>query len=468
MLTVLLSSGAFNLSARAFEAENVNGYTPNWSLTARPRLRLIARDGSRIQKFNLALDTLGIPREAAPDYSALPEDNVVLQADLTQNLKYIDPDGGLLRYLSLSPGKLAAFQDFFSALLPASMQEYSLNLSQSGTSSDSSDLITHLSTVGDQVKDPSNSQPLTGLKFVIDPGHMGTDFWDQAGGKFVTVGGKKVSEGKINLWTSYLVANTLEDLGATVVLTRTQDGPVSQLNYQNYPMAAYINQYFYQSMDDWMAPYLSLTDSTLVSTIKLKPEVKRAFSPGERENLFINGEDLEARSQIIDREKPDVVIDIHFDANLTTALQNSTNSLEVFVPGGFGANETGSRLNRRHALKQLTEVRRFGASVDLASEIVNAMSTSEVVPLQNSSSFGSSVKVKDGVYSRNLYITRRNLSALMVYLECLHYDHTSEFYNLANNNEVGTYHGVNFAYPTRLNSVAAGIRQGILNYFKNH
>ena len=39
---------------------------------------------------------------------------------------------------------------------------------------------------------------------------MGSDEWDQHTGKYVAVGGLKVSEGDLNLWTSLLIAKKLD------------------------------------------------------------------------------------------------------------------------------------------------------------------------------------------------------------------------------------------------------------------
>jgi N-acetylmuramoyl-L-alanine amidase len=461
-------------AAHAYESEDTHGYTDSWdaSILSRPAA-VFPRDGSRIQKFNIALDAIGIPQESEPDFSEFPTDGLVLQGDLSQRLKYIDPQSGLQRYLNFAPDQLNLYQDFFSSLLPAGMLEYTANLTGSGENLDSKNLIDTLTAVGNQVKDPTNEKPLQGLKIVIDPGHMGTPFWDDQTGKYVKSGTKKVSEGQLNLWTSFLVANELEALGATVVLTRTQDGPVSQNNYQNFDLSPYINQYFYSSLDDWMGQYLNLSDAALRSTIKTKPEVKKAFTASQRVQFFISGEDLEARSQIVDREQPQIMIDIHHDASLTTIPTSRTanprvshNALEAFVPGTFFATETGSKIVRSEAVKHLLEARRWNESVNLASDVVSAMSASEHIGLETSTDFIGSTKVKNGVYARNLYINRRNLSALTVYLECLHYDDPVEFNKLANKDAVGNYHGISFPYPSRLKDSAVGIRNGIITYFK--
>lgn len=454
-------------TVHAYESDQSYGYTQSW-LSDSETHKISPKEpvSARLQKFELILTTLGIPLEFQPDFSEFPASGTLNEAEVQARLPLIDPDSGLRRYLNLNNTGVSLFKDFFTAMLPAGLLDYSFAFGNSPAPHDSEPLISHLKQIALQVKNQDEGHPLAGLKVVIDPGHMGTDFWDHETGKYVTIKNKKVSEGDINLWTALLVANELEGLGATVKLTHSQEGPVSPYNYRNYPITSYVNQYFYDSLDDWMSKYLKLTDDQIRQTIKLKPEVKKAYTELERSQLYVGGADLEARSLMIDQEKPDVVLDIHYDANLTTALQNSSNSLEAYVQGAFRGDETGSRKLRSFALKHLLDQNRFTESVNLAAEIVTAMSASEKVPLADKSTYPNSVKIKNGVYARNLYITRRNLSSLMVYLECLHYDHTSEFYNLATTNEVGTYHGINFQYPTRIKSVVAGIKTGFLNYFK--
>ena len=484
LFTALITTLLVASSAHAYETDEVRGYSyPHFHSPEQindsesgPRPKKALSDGERLRKFNLALDALNIPHEGNSDFSDYPADGIVAQPEVQGHLKFIDPDGGLRRYLQLTSEALSLFQDYFTPssftyfsrmFFPKMLVDYSVKLKQEGMSEDSRSLIAHLQTISEQVKNPRVQFPLTGMKFVIDPGHMGTPFWDLQTGKFVKVDGVKVSEGQLNLWTALLTANELEKLGAKVVLTRTEDGTVSSETLDNFNVAPHINQYFYNSIDDWMAPYLAkLSDSELSSTIQNKPEVRKAYSTEQRTQYFITGADLEARSAIIDRERPDVVLDIHFDAEKSNSLQSRDDSIEAFVPGAFRANETGSRRIRGFAVKHLLEIQRWNESVALASEITQSMSANLNLPLLKDQSMMTAVKIQDGVYARNLYINRRNLSALTVYLECLHYDHISEFSQLAQNTEVGNYHGTSFNYPPRLRLIASGIRAGLVNYMK--
>lgn len=421
--------------------------------------------GDRIRKLNLALDALKIPREGAPRME--PTSPYSSLAGIQSHFAAIDPDGGLRRYLGIDPLQVSLFRDFVSQILPTSFLEFTAPLNAGAGDFDSPMLLDRLHRIADQVRQPLFTAPLSGLSIVIDPGHMGTDAWDTATGKYVQIGANKVSEGMLSLWTSYLLAQELESLGARVALTRERPGPVAISDPETFDASPYRNQTFYNAIDSWMAPFTKKSDEAFISAVKSAPETAKAFSQNQLIQYFISGEDLEARSRIVDQVNPDLVLDIHFDANQANQLQNFDDSIEAFVPGGIRANETGSRILRGYHLKHLLDVRRWNESVELASSIVQEMSGSLNLPLQNLPEFLTSIRVKDGVYARNLYINRRNLHALTVYLECLHYDHTSEFRGLTVNNQIGNYRGQPFRYPARLNSVVSGIRSGMLRYFRN-
>ncbi|WP_064200089.1 N-acetylmuramoyl-L-alanine amidase family protein [Brevibacillus brevis] len=63
---------------------------------------------------------------------------------------------------------------------------------------------------------------LDGLKFLVDPGHGGSDV-----GAIGTLNGEDVYEKDLALLFAEAVAETLEDFGATVYLTRDDDSKVS-------------------------------------------------------------------------------------------------------------------------------------------------------------------------------------------------------------------------------------------------
>lgn len=463
---VALQITASPQSALAYESEDSFGYQDLHEMGEAPSFEINQSDATRVQKFEAALETLGIPLESAPDFSNFVHANEANQREVQNHLPYIDPDGGLSRYLSIANGNLQMFRDFFKSMISLDYLEYQQSLSTQNSSNDSFPLIERLKAVANRTQ-AHQAFPLLGLKILIDPGHMGGNEWDNHTGKFVSVNGRKVSEGNLNLWTALLTAQRLEKLGATVLLTREQAGPVSTEDYKTFDTTPFINHFFYSSMDDWMAPYLEKSIDEVRSSIKSAPSVEKAYSEAQRLQFFISGADLEARAKMIDSFNPDITLDIHFDATKTDQLQNTRQSLEAFVPGSFRKNETGSRKSKALALKQLLEVRRWNQSVELADHVTGAMSNSLKIPRLNVPEAFSAIKVRDGVYARNLYITRRALSSLVVYLECLHYDHVKEHRRLSVLDRTGFYRAKSFSYPSRLDTISRGIEAGILSYFQN-
>jgi N-acetylmuramoyl-L-alanine amidase len=451
----------------AYESEDQPyGYLDAPIIQPRSTVKAPQLDQTRIEKFEAALDVLGIPKESAPDFSNFVQSNEVNEQELRRNLRAIDPDQGLFRYVSIQQGWLELFRDFFSKTIPASYLEFSRSLSTKNPSVDSDGLMQRLRLIASQVR-TGDAKPLNGLKVLIDPGHMGGDLWDQRTGKFVSVNGRKVSEGDLTLWTSLVTAKKLVALGATVILTRDREGTVSTNSLENFDATPFVHSYFYNSLDDWMAPYLEKPIDELKRIIRTAPETQKAFSEKQRAHFYIFGEDLEARARLMDHYQPDITLVVHYDASKNDQLQNSVQSLEAFIPGAFRATETGSRKSKALALKHLLEVRRWNQTVELADQVTGAMSKSLAIPRLNKPEAFNGIRVKDGVYTRNLFLTRRLLTGLMVYLECLHYDHVNEHTRLSIRDKTLKYNSETIAYPSRIDDVANGIENGILSYFKS-
>jgi N-acetylmuramoyl-L-alanine amidase len=329
---------------------------------------------------------------------------------------------------------------------------------------DSEDLISRLDRIARNVRLGGRPDPLNGLRVLIDPGHMGSAEWNARDGKYVTIGGKTVAEGEITLWTARLLATELEKLGAEVRLTRNSTNPVTSYTWANFDRSSRLADYYYKSLDDWMAKYLLLNDSELVRELPRAPEVLKTSTLPGKVALFLQ-EDLDARMKIFDAYRPDLFIDLHFDSQKTNALQSRRNDVSVYVPGAVGKKETGGRNDRAGHLKHLLEVRRWKQSVRFASTLVETVSKRLGVPLLKEDN-ETMVKVRDGVFARNVHQMRRATSGLSAFFETFHYDHVKEFPRLTNLDRQASYHGTNFRYPARLESISTGLRDGLIQYFR--
>jgi len=424
-----------------------------------------AQGSERIRKFELALRALGIPVEKTPDFSAYPDPGTVSVAEVRSIAKYIDPSGGLRRYLFLDPDRVELYPDFYRTNGPNDRPDYEVAAGD-GKSRDSADLLDRLDRVARNVRAGSRPHSLVGLRVVIDPGHIGTPFWNEKDGKFVTIKGKTVAEGELALWVAKLLANELEKLGAEVLLTRTDLVPVTPYTWETFDPAGRLADYYYKSMDDWMAKYLELPDAELVRRLPSAPEVKKMSTTAGRIHLFLQ-EDMDARAKIAERYRPDLFIDLHYDSQLTDQLQSARDDVAVYVPGAVGANETGAKNQRADALKHLLEVRRWKQSTKAAKSMVDSLARNLGLPLLKEGEPGTMVRVADGVFARNIFETKRATSGISAFFESFHYDHTREFPRLTVLDRTGTYRGKSFRYPARLDAVVTGIRDGLLAYFRD-
>jgi N-acetylmuramoyl-L-alanine amidase len=422
-------------------------------------------ESERLRKFELALKTLGIPIEKEPDYSAFPDAGTVSTSDILAIAPFIDPDGGLRRYLSISSSRLELFPSFFNPNGTNDPTDYELATGAT-TSQDSPELLSRLDRISRATLSGNRINPFAGLRVVIDPGHMGTAFWNDKDGKFVKVGGKTVAEGELTLWTAKLLANELEKLGATVLLTRTDLVPVTHYTWDNFDPAARKADYYYKSRDDWMTRFLTLSDSDLVRLLPRAPEVQKMSTYAGKVYLYLQ-EDMDARAKFAAAANPDLFIDIHFDSQLTDKLQNNGDDVSVYVPGAVRKNETGPKNMRADLLKHLVDVRRWKQSARMAKFLVDQVSKNLGVKLlTDASSVPTTVKVVDGVFARNIFETKRATTGLSAFFEAFHYDYVKEWPLVKTSNKSATYHGKPFRYPSRLEAISTGIRDGLLTYFR--
>ncbi len=417
-----------------------------------------------LRKFELALKTLGIPLEKEPDFSAFPDAGKVSTADLLEIAPFIDPDGGLRRYLSITPSRLELYPSYFAPSGTNDSADYELATGAT-TSQDSPELLSRLDRISRSTLSGQTS-PFTGLRVVIDPGHMGSAFWNDKDGKYVTVGGKTVAEGEITLWTAKLLANELEKLGATVLLTRTDIAPVTPYTWDNFNPAARMADYYYKSRDDWMTRFLAMSDTDIIRLLPKAPEVRKMSTYSGKVMLFLQ-EDMDARAKFAEAANPDIFIDLHFDSQLVDKLQTDGDDVSVYVPGAIRKNETGPKNMRADLLKHLVDVRRWKQSARMAKILVDQVSKNLGVKLlTDASNVPTTVKVADGVFARNIFETKRATTGLSAFFEAFHYDYVKEFPQLTRLDQSATYHGTTFRYPSRLEAISTGIRDGLLTYFR--
>ena len=322
-LLVLTLGWATGFSAYAFEKEGEYGYsdlpadisisTPTTPTVSPAPSPISQTPGSRVDQFERALNTLKIPLEPYPtELDSLSKTSTITLKDFEKVFKYIDGFGAVREYINIFPATkrnrpvIALYRDFYRpGISNKSYLDFATVLKTSGTSVDSTGLMARLDQISSQTRDTRNSptaRPLEGLKIAIDPGHMGGKEWDINTGKFVAPNGlekgPKVSEGDLNLFTSMLLAQKLEALGAEVRLTHSKQQPVSPYRYDNYNETPFLYSYIYSALDTWMSPFLGTSDSEYVGQMRKNLDELTTRRNYRQEQFFVRGEDLQARIEI--------------------------------------------------------------------------------------------------------------------------------------------------------------------------
>jgi N-acetylmuramoyl-L-alanine amidase len=181
------------------------------------------------------LDHFGVPR--APESGPFFE---VMQGGQTAEgyaavARLMDPQGFFAQFTSGTPGALRVFQDAQSR----GVMDYDYRFGSSGLLSASP---SHGRLI-QAARNNSAARPLAGLRVALDPGHMGGDDWDRHSGKFVhDHRGHKLSEGTMALQISLLLEKDLTALGAEVMITHREQGPVTDVAYAGMDLKPYALQ----------------------------------------------------------------------------------------------------------------------------------------------------------------------------------------------------------------------------------
>lgn len=297
-------------------------------------------------------------------------------------------------------------------------------------------------------------KPLAGIKIAIDPGHIaGT--WDVAvaESRFIEMYGIKKDpirffEGELTLSTALILRDSLETLGAEVMLTRDQ-GDYSALD---------------MSFEEWM--HTELVDTLLkagYSLAQTERKIKRSSKRYLYERYFLD-DDLDARAEKINYFKPHFTVVIHFNADVTNTgwfQPTKQNYSMIFVPGSYLSGELSTPIERFDFIRTLL-TDHLQESTLLSSFVMEEFENSLKVPAisdyrapkyltQNSK------KVQKGIYARNLRLCRL-LNTPVCYGESLLQDNKQELLALSQND---LKNGIT---APRLVAVAQAYLEGIKNY----
>jgi N-acetylmuramoyl-L-alanine amidase len=323
------------------------------------------------------------------------------------------------------------------------------------------------------------SRPLAGLRIALDPGHMGGTFWDRETGKLVhDQQGHIISEGVINLQVTLLLEQAFKALGAQVLLTHRTLAPVTAVDFAKMDLRPYALDYLRdETLLPWFQEVLAAGpagSSALFAAADQNASIKKTLAASDvnRDEYFILGEDLMARSKAINDFEADIALVIHFDTSsppgdpwgVNTGHRDGT---KAYVVGSFQAQELSSRTERAYFARHALDAASWNASLALGRSVVSQLHTELKLSFDQGGG-GVSRQLEPGIFSRNLGVSRRVTGRALTYVECLFYNDPTEFAELLDAHHPMQIGSESRPYSDRLAQVAQAIQKGVLSFVSHY
>lgn len=314
--------------------------------------------------------------------------------------------------------------------------------------------------------------PLEGLRIALDPGHVAGSMEEAIlEGKAVRIrphprtGPTPIAfyEADLTLATAHLLKERFEEMGATVMMTRTRSG-VSALGY---------------SYETWKSRYMANYLKTSVKDGQMNARTAQRWQNGASEadlyRRLFTPKDLEARARKINLFQPHLTLIIHYNVDVDNWNQREPgeyftpgekNYCMAFVPGSFTGPALADRSRRLDFLRILVsgDTQR---SVQLSEAFVRASEKVTGVPVVAPDAGlvyldqSSRPTPAAGVYARNLLLTRL-VKGPLCYGESLCQDHWQEGQYFGNKDlEI---EGIRVS--SRVRDVAEAYYQAVMNYLE--
>jgi N-acetylmuramoyl-L-alanine amidase len=374
---------------------------------------------------------------------------------LAERLPFLDPDSQWVRYTQIDSLGVSSFQDRDSR----QTSDFALRLSDTHRPS------VWLSGLSRQLRLNQAARPLRGLRIALDPGHMGTDEWDERTGKYVEgmVGGRmrRISEATLATQVALLAERDLTALGATVMLTRRTLGTVSDIRYEDLDVQEFARRELRASS---LAPWFLQRLPQGGASFDQAPQIRAMFAEASRSKYYILREDIDARARLIKAFNPDITLVIHFDSDTHQLTTRRLPYTKVYVEGAFLAEEFATREARREFAEHLLHPDAWEASVALSQSIVNQFRDQLGIQLSPTGGAAATKLVRPGVFARNLGLSRRLPRHAISYLECMFYNDAVEFPRLLAEDHTIDIGGTPYPYSERLATVARAVVAGVTGF----
>jgi hypothetical protein len=243
-------------------------------------------------------------------------------------------------------------------------------------------------------------KPLSGLRFALDPGHLGGEWAKMEERWFQVDGSAPVEEGDLTLRVARLLAPRLRKLGAKVSFIRNSSEPITAkrpADFKDLATKILIKNGVPQPRTDVLDP----NDPEKEQTIRWQSQI-----------LFYRYSEIRRRAVLVNTKlHPDLVLCLHLNAEGWGDPNNPTltdkNHLHLLVNGSYLKDELELDDERFEMIRRLLS-RTYDEELPLADAIAGAMAReTKLLPYEYPTT-NSTTKVGTSgyVYARNLLATR--------------------------------------------------------------
>ncbi len=389
--------------------------------------------------------------------------------EIINRLTYLSNDSSTLAKLTLNHDTIEWFSENDSTRYKFALEQIAkLN------TNNQSQLIA--STLGFDTENKFSTNKLSGMRIALDPGHSSGNLANaKIEGKFIEFlktdnptfpASTALVESELTFHTALVLKKRLENVGATVLLTRNSIGE-SAMGYDfNY----WLNHHFQRHLDSLFA--VEEIDQEEYLKYKKYKTLNSEYTKKVLFNKLFNRIDFETRAQKINAFEPDITLILHYNVDINNdpwKQPTNANKAMAFVPGGFMKEESSKPEDEFHFLRLLFS-NQIEASIDLSKFILAELQKdtllSVATPSDSISYLNNYCIPTDvpGVFCRNLALTRK-ISSPVCYLEPLYQDNIFEIAALSKKNIPFE----NFLISKRVEDIANAYYKGIIAYmnFRN-
>lgn len=287
-------------------------------------------------------------------------------------------------------------------------------------------------------------QPLHGLRVAIDPGHIGGKWAQLEERWFKTREGAVICEGDMTLLVAKLLKPRLEALGATVLLVRARNEPVTALR----------------------------PDSLLDSAREADPSVNQPEDLRKlAERLFYRTAEIRARAKFVNGTlKPDLVLCLHFNADPwgspdQPTLVNRTH-LHLLLNGAY-TNEEVSLADQRFSMLEKLLGRTHEEEVLVGTSVADTFASISGLPpfaYPEGSTNARSVNGNPYLWARNL-LANRLYECPVIFMEPYVMNSTIDSSRIAAGDYDGTREINGRFLPSIFREYADALSRGLADYY---